>query len=171
MLIVQSLEKMKVSLLLGLLASVLALSVDTAAAQCDRMESEGRLLYQQFKKTKACRESDIGKGWTDCHFKAYGTEILLVGAIGTTVQERISGFLGSGFYVLSVDESAVVRVLLDEKFGTLVRIDSKDELKESGCDYDQAYITLDAQVLSNGELTEAEYSPVKPPQTVEEKIK
>jgi hypothetical protein len=53
------------------------------ADQYDRLESEGHLIYQQLKKSKICKESEVGKGWTDCHLKAYGTEVLLVGATGT----------------------------------------------------------------------------------------
>jgi len=115
----------------------------------------------------------IGKGWTDCSFKAYGTEVLLVGAIGTTVGARMRGFRGSGFYILSVDPQAKVRTIIDEDFGTLIRVDGKDNLKESGCFYNEAYITLDAQVYGPGEFKEVKYGPVKSklPKTEKEKTK
>lgn len=143
----------------------------TNADQCTRIETEGHLIYQQLKKTKICKESEIGRGWTDCSFKAYGTEILLVGSIGTSVQERMQGARGSGFYVLSVDKVAEVRILIDDEFGTLLRIDGKDNGKESGCIYNEAYITLDAQVYGPGELNEIRLGPIKLPKTEEEKTK
>jgi len=141
------------------------------ADECNRLEREGRLIYQQFKSTKVCKESEVGTGWTDCHFKAYGTVVLLVGAIGTSVQERMLGFKGSGFYVLSVDKLAQVRPLIDQDFGTLLRVEGKDNLKETGCIYNEAYITLDAQVYGPGEYNQVKYGPVKLPTTEEEKTK
>ena len=151
-------------------ASLLVLSTGPVAAdQCARMESDGRLIFQQFKKSKVCKGSDVAEGWTDCNFKAYGTEILLVGAIGTSVQARMLGFGGSGFYVLSVDKQATVRTLFDAEFGILMRIDGKDNLKESGCIYNEAYITLDAQVYGPGEFNRIKLGPVKLPTTEEDK--
>lgn len=140
-----------------LLNAILLLSsalwpVSGSADQCSKLGSEGLLIHQQFKKSKVCKESTINSGWTDCFFKAYGTNILLVGAIGTTVNERMIGFKGSGFYVLSVDDRAQVRTMLDRDYGSLLRVDGKDNLEESGCLYNEAYITLDAQVLDSGEL-------------------
>jgi hypothetical protein len=41
------------------------------ADQCEKLEREERLIHQQFKKSKICRDSKIGKGWTDCEFTAY----------------------------------------------------------------------------------------------------
>ena len=126
--------------------------VSGSADQCSKLESEGFLIHQQFKKSKTCKESTINPGWTDCFFKAYGTNILLVGAIGTTVNERMMGFMGSGFYVLSVDERARVRTMLDRDYGSLLQVNGKDNLEESGCVYNEAYITLDAQILGPGEF-------------------
>jgi hypothetical protein len=97
--------------------------------------------------SKVCKESAINRGWTDCFFEAYGTTILLAGVIGTTVDQRMAGIMGSGFYVLSVGERAQVRVLLDQDFGSILRIDGKDNLVESGCIYNEVYVTLDAHVL------------------------
>lgn len=142
-----------------------------SADQCSKLESEGLLIHQQFKKSKACKESTINRGWTDCFFKAYGTTLLLVGAIGTTINQRMIGFMGSGFYVLSVDERAQVRTILEQDFGSLLRIDGKDNLEESGCIYNEAYITLDAQVLGPGEFNQIKYGHIKAPETQEEKIR
>lgn len=161
---------------LRLLSAVLLISsflypVAGSADQCSKLESEGLLLHQQFKKSKVCKESTINRGWTDCFFKAYGTTILLAGAIGTTVDQRMFGMMGSGFYVLSVDERAQVRVLLDHDFGSLLRIDGKDNLEESGCIYNEVYVTLDARVLGPGEFNQVKYGRVKLPETQEEKIR
>lgn len=141
--------------------------------QCDRLENNGRLLHQQFKKTKVCKDSKIGKGWTDCYFEAYGTEIQLVGAIGPTALQKMQGFLGSGFYILAVDDLARVRPYVYSDFGILIRVEGKDNLEKSGCIYNEAYITLDAQVYSSGELNEAIYGPInlKLPKTKQEKTK
>lgn len=149
---------------LVVLASVMWFwSVTPAKAdQCDRLESEERLIYQQFKKTKICKESTIGKGWTDCSFKAYGTEVLLVGALGTSVRDRMQGVSGSGFYVVSVDRMARVRFLLDQDLGAVLRIDGTDNLNKTGCLYNEAYITLDAQVYSPGESNMIRYRSVRP---------
>lgn len=162
----------KIILVLVLVTIILVLNSEiTNADQCTRMETEGHLIYQQLKKTKICKESEIGRGWTDCYFKAYGTEILLAGSIGTSVQERMQGVHGSGFYVLSVDKVAQVRILIDDEFGTLLRIEGKDNLEESGCIYNEAYITMDAQVYGPGEFNEIKLGPIKQPKTEEEKTK
>jgi hypothetical protein len=146
-----------------LLISSLLYQIVVGADQCLRLEGEGLLLYQQFKKSKVCRESTIDKEWTDCFFKAYGSTILLAGAIGTTDNQRMYGFLGSGFYILSVDDRAQVRVLFDPNFGQLLRIEGKDNIEESGCIYNEAYITLDARVLSTGELNHIRFGRIKLP--------
>jgi hypothetical protein len=166
-------KKLQKIILGQVLATIILLlnSEVTNADQCARMETEGHLIYQQLKRTKICKESAIGRGWTDCNFKAYGTELLLVGSIGTSVQERIHGVRGSGFYVLSVDKVAQVRTLIDDEFGTLLLIEGKDNLKESGCIYNKAYITLDAQVYDPGEFNEIKLGPIKLPKTEEEKTK
>ena len=122
------------------------------ADQCEKLAKEGLLIYQQFKKSKMCKDSTINAGWTDCLFKAYGTNILLSGAIGTTIDERTTGMLGSGFYVLSVDERAKVRTFIDRKLGLLLRVDGKDNVEKSGCIYNEVFITLDARVLDPGEF-------------------
>ena len=64
---------------------------------CERMKSQNQLLYQQLKASKSCKESAIGRGWTDCVFKAGRTEILFVGAIGMDPTDRMAGTLGSAF--------------------------------------------------------------------------
>ena len=64
---------------------------------CERMESQNQLLYQQFKASKTCKESAIGRGWTDCVFKAGRTEILLVGAIGMDATGRMAGRSAAAF--------------------------------------------------------------------------
>jgi hypothetical protein len=91
--------------------------------------------------------------------------------MGTTVNQRMFGIMGSGFYVPSVDERAQVRVLLDQHFGSLLRIDGKDSLEESGCIYNEAYVTLDARILGPGEFNQVKYGRVKLPETQEEKMR
>src|SRR5262245_11655572 len=156
----------------GLPFSALLLIVQVAGAdQCDKLEREGRLIHQQFKKTKICRESKIGKGWTDCEFTAYGTSILLVGAIGTNVQDRLRGHFGTGFYVRSVDSMATIRFVFDSDFGSLVLVDAKDRLEKSGCLYNEAIITLDAQAYGPGEVKLIKMGPMAGRKTPEEKTK
>ena len=99
------------------------------ADQCEKLDKEGLLIYQQFKKSKMCKDSTINAGWTDCLFKAYGTNILL-----------------------SVDERAKVRTFIDRKLGLLLRVDGKDNVEKSGCIYNEVFITLDARVLAPGEF-------------------
>ncbi|MNC48451.1 hypothetical protein D3C75_975650 [compost metagenome] len=67
------------------------------------------------------------------------------------------GFMGSGFYVLSVDERSMVRTMLDRYYGTLLQVNGKDNLEESGCVYNEAYITLDAQILGPGEFNKLRF--------------
>jgi hypothetical protein len=45
------------------------------------------------------------------------------------------------------------------------------QLTESGCLYNEAYVTLDAQVLNPGEFNQVKYGRVKLPETQEEKIR
>ena len=90
--------------LLGLFFFSWAASLQaTPLERCEQMESQNQLLYQQFKASKSCKESDLTKGWTDCVFKAGKTEILLVGAIGIDTPGRMAGILGSGFWIRAVD--------------------------------------------------------------------
>ena len=96
---------------------------------------------------------------------------MLVGAIGTNVQDRSRGNFGSGFHVRSVDKLATVRILFDADFGTLLRVDGKDNLEESGCLYNEAFITLDAQVYGPGEFNAIKLGPITVPKTPEEKTK
>lgn len=124
----------------------------TQEDQCEVMKSQQQLLYQQFKASKICKESAIAKGWTDCVFKAGSTEILLAGAIGMDPTALMAGTLGSGFWILSVDPEVTVRVLIHEKLGMLVRVDAKSNLQDTGCLYNEAFITLEARVLSPGEI-------------------
>jgi putative peptidoglycan binding protein len=97
--------------------------------------------------------------------------VRLVGAIGLNIQDRMQGHFGSGFYVISVDKLATVRVLFDPNFGTLLRVDGVDNLTESGCLYNEAFITLDAQVYGAGEFNQIKLGPIKVPKTPEEKTK
>ena len=126
---------------------IFAFSSTATADFCETMEREGPLIFQQMKKSKMCKDSAVGKGWTDCWFKGGGTEILLAGAIGVKPEARILGLMGSGFYVLSTDPSATVRIITDEQLGLLLQIDGKDNLSETGRLYNEAYITVFAQVL------------------------
>lgn len=143
----------------------------TQTAQCESMERQGQLLYQQFKAGKTCKESTITRGWTDCVFKAGSTEILLVGAIGMNPSELIEGILGSGFWILSVDPAVTVRVFIHNKLGMLVRVDAKSNLEDTGCLYNEAFITLGARVLSAGDINMLTYSTSEAPKTPVEKAK
>jgi hypothetical protein len=137
-----------------ILLTIIFLPVNVNADRCQEMEKKGLLLAQQFKSTKICKASDMGVDLTDCLFKAGKTEILLVGAAGRRKDERMFGSLGSGFYILSIDPSVRVRVFVDKDFGLLVKVEGKDNLEEKGCIYNEANITLDAQVLDPDELKE-----------------
>jgi len=143
-------------LILGPIAFVL-IPGSVFADSCSEMEEAGKLLHQQFKSTKVCTESDISTGWTDCTFRAGDTKVLLAGALGMDVESRIQGISGSGFHILSVDDHTVLRVFLQRKFGLLVRADAANLTEPTGCLYNTAYITLDAQVLSPGEMNTIVY--------------
>jgi hypothetical protein len=71
--------------------------------RCTALEREGRLIAQQFKRSKVCTESREIKGWTDCRMTAGGTEVGIYGALGTDVGSRTTGLLGSGFRLLGLD--------------------------------------------------------------------
>lgn len=139
--------------------SISIIPLETHADTCVEMEEKGLLLYQQFQKGKACKDSKIGEGMTDCLFKAGDTEILLVGAFRKGTTERKSGFSGSGFNVLSVGPDVRVRIFTDGNFGLLVKVEGKDNQSEIGCVYNEAYITLDSQVLNPRELDKIKYGP------------
>jgi len=166
----QKLRNTKITQLIFLVVSFLVVVNEPVAAdQCTRMENEERLIYQQLKKSKVCKESNVGQGWTDCFFSALGTQVLLAGAKGTELQERVKGFHGSGFYILAVDNSMRIRTLFDKDFGTFLLIEGNDNLLESGCIYNQAYLTLDSQVFDYAEFYNAKYGPIKLPKTEKEK--
>src|SRR5436305_1099888 len=80
---------------------------------CEHLESQQQLVSQRLKATKTCTESTVVNGWTDCIFRAGKTEVRIVGAIGATKEQRQSGYLGSGFWVLSVDDGMSVRSMND----------------------------------------------------------
>lgn len=137
---------------------------------CDTLESQGKLLHQKFRASKICTESTVGKGWTDCVFRADGTQLRLVGAIGPSPQARVMGFAGSGLYVDSVDSKHTVRILLVEELGLTFRVDHKDNLSPQGCIYNEAYISLGAQVLSSGDLNMLR-AKLAPPQSPQDRIR
>ena len=139
--------------------------------RCEQMESQNQLLYQQFKASKSCKESAIGRGWTDCVFKAGRTEILLVGAIGMDPTDRMSGTLGSGFWIRAVDPEDNVRVFLHQTLGLLVSVDAKSNLHETGCSHNEARITLDARVWSPGEVNALAFPVPAAPQSPSEQAK
>jgi hypothetical protein len=133
------------------------------ADRCSDLEEKGLLLSQQFQKNKVCMKSKIVKGWTDCLFRVGNTEILIVGASGRTVQQRMPGFSGSGFYINSVDPNVNLRIVKDEDLGLIVSVTAKDALLETGCFYNRAYITLDARVLDSGELSKIKFGTMDKP--------
>jgi hypothetical protein len=116
------------------------------------------LLYQLFKQSKVCKKSKYDSRFTDCLFKANGTEILLVGAIGTDIKTRFLGKLESGFRILSIDADAEVKVFYNEHLGTTLQVISKHHLEETGCIDNRAYISLNGDVLSPFELFELIYT-------------
>jgi hypothetical protein len=154
--------------LVGVAAILLA--TQAAANRCKDMEHQGHLISQQLKRTKVCTESKITRGWTDCHFQAGATEIVLAGAIGLDPASRAYGLLGGGFSVLALDPGMTARPMFHDKLGMVLRLDSKNETTEEGCDYDQAYITLDAQVLDNADLTEVEHPELSTSPTPAERV-
>ena len=140
-----------------MLTVVSLVPVAVRADRCSELEEKGLLLSQQFKKNKVCRESKIVRGWTDCLFRVGNTEILIVGAIGRNIQQRMPGFSGSGFYINSVDSNVKLRIHKDADLGLLISVTAKDVLMETGCFYNRAYITLDARVLDSRELSEFKF--------------
>ena len=141
----------------ALLTAVSLVPVTVRADRCSELEEKGLLLSQQFKKNKVCRESKIVRGWTDCLFRVGNTEILIVGAMGRNIQQRMPGFSGSGFYINSVDSNVKLRIHKDADFGLIISVTAKDALMETGCFYNRAYITLDARVLDSGELNKLKF--------------
>ena len=151
--------------------AVSSLPLDVNADPCEEMEKEGMLLYQQFQNGKVCKASGIRKDLTDCSFKVGDTEILLAGAIGKTREERMFGSSGSGFYVLSVDPSVTVSVFADKDFGLMVRIQEKPKATGISCMSNEAYITLDAQILNPEQINEIKYSTLPQPASDKDRMK
>ena len=151
-------------ILCALLTVVSFVPVAARADRCSELEEKGLLLSQQFKKNKVCRESKIVRGWTDCLFRVRNTEILIVGAIGRSIQQRMAGFSGSGFYINSVDSNVKLRIHKDEDLGLIISVTAKDVLMETGCFYNRAYITLDARVLDSGELNKIKFGAMDKPE-------
>lgn len=129
---------------------------------CSKLEAGRRLVHLQLRDSKLCTESTVAKGWTDCTFRAGGTTLRLVGALGVQPAERVRGVWGSGFYVDSVDANHTIRVLADDEFGLMLRVDSRDNLQATGCIYNEAYITLNAQVMGSGDLNTVKYKLDRP---------
>jgi hypothetical protein len=123
------------------------MKLENELALCYELENSGRMLYQRFRANKVCNRSLIGKGWTDCTFTAGKTKIMLVGATGVSALEMMQGRSGSGFQLLSVDESVRVRSYINDKLGLILSIEPKDVQNDDTCLYDEAIITLNARVL------------------------
>jgi hypothetical protein len=147
-------------ILCALLTIVSLVPVAARADRCSELEEKGLLLSQQFKKNKVCMKSKIVKGWTDCLFRVGNTEILIVGAVGRNIRQRMPGFSGSGFYINSVDPNVNLRIVKDEDLGLIISVTAKDALMETGCFYNRAYITLDARVLDSRELKKIKFGAV-----------
>ena len=156
-------------ILCALLTIVSLVPVAAKADRCSELEEKGLLLSQQFKKNKVCMKSKIVKGWTDCLFRVGNTEILIVGAVGRNIHQRMPGFSGSGFYINSVDPSVNIRIVKDEDLGLIISVTAKDVLMETGCFYNRAYITLDARVLDSRELGEIKFGAMDKPEKREPK--
>jgi hypothetical protein len=151
-------------ILCALLTVVTLVPVAVRADRCSELEEKGLLLSQQFEKNKVCRESKIVKGWTDCLFRVGNTEILIVGAMGRNIQQRMPGFSGSGFYINSVDSNINLRIIKDADLGLLISVTAKDAFMETGCSYNRAYITLDARVLDSRELNKIKLGAMDEPE-------
>ena len=141
------------------------------AESCQKMEEKSLLLYQKFRKGKACKDKEIGEGWKECLFKVGETEILLINALRRINTEKMQGFHGSGFKVLSIGPDVRVRIFTGDDFGLIVRVQGKNNLEENGCIYNEAYITLDSDVLSPGELNNVMYGPIPQSENFKEQIK
>jgi peptidoglycan hydrolase-like protein with peptidoglycan-binding domain len=61
--------------------------------------------------------------------------------------------------------------MFHDKLGMIRRLDSKNGITEDGCDYDQGYITLDAQVLDNVDLQDVEHPEWATPATPAERAR
>jgi Putative peptidoglycan binding domain len=144
------------------LAPLAIVHICEAADVCRQLESEGRLVAHQLRASKICTESQLRSGWTDCRFSADATTILLGGAIGTDYASRLQGVFGSGFHIESLDHGHIVRSFLHPKVGFLLQIAATDRLSASGCGYNEAYITLNAQVLGAGDLNRITYGLDRP---------
>ena len=123
------------------------MKLENKLARCYELENSGRMLYQRFRANRVCSRSLMGKGWTDCTFTAGKTKIMLVGATGVPALEMMQGSSGSGFHLLSVDESVRVRSYVNDKLGLILNIKTKDAQNNDTCLYDEAIITLDSRVL------------------------
>lgn len=141
------------------------------ADRCQEMEQEGLLLYQQFKSGKVCKAAGKKRNVTDCLFRTGGTEILLVGATGTRREERMFGTAGSGFHILSLDPTVTLSLFADKDFCLVVRVQEKRHLKETGCASNEAYITLDGQVLSPDDMSQIKHATPHQATSPEDRIK
>jgi len=141
------------------------------AQSCHKMEEEGSLLYQKFRKGKVCKGTEISEGCKECLFKVGETEILLINVLRKINTEKIQSFHGSGFKVFSIGPDVRVRIFTVDDFGLIVRVQDKNNLEENGCIYNEAYITLDSDVLSPRELNNVMYGPSLQSEKLKEQIK
>ena len=63
---------------------------------------------------------------------------MLVGAMGLDPAARAHGFRGSGVRVVALDPGMTARPMFEDKLGMVLRLYSKNNTTEEGCDYDQA---------------------------------
>lgn len=135
----------------ALFAGPTLVPAETTVDRCQEMEETGLLLYQQFRKGKVCKDSEIAEGWTDCLFSVGHTEIL-VGAIKRATTGESKGYSMKGFNVLSIGPDVNVKMFASENFDLLLKVEDKNNPEDGGCAHNEAFITLDSQVLSPDEL-------------------
>jgi peptidoglycan hydrolase-like protein with peptidoglycan-binding domain len=61
--------------------------------------------------------------------------------------------------------------MFNENLGLMLRIDAKNATTPEGCVYDEAHITLDAQVLTSGDMNRVEYPQLNAKMNARERIR
>ena len=147
------------------------LPTKTNAQSCSEMEETGSLLYQQFEKGKICKPSEMGDGGKICMFKVGNTEIhLRVGSKKGQSDDK-QRFTMDGIKIVSVSPELRVRIFTGSHFGLIVRIERKSNSTETGCMYDEAYLSLKSEILGPEDLNRMMYGSVPPSENIREQTK